>query len=382
MLYYLHNLTEFWGPFRIFEYISVRAVIAALIALLFGAFFAPKILARLRDKIQPERDEKLMGEIANKRKVPTMGGLIIAVSVAAGTLLAARPNVYVFATLVVYIGMSLVGFWDDWKKITRASSDGISEKAKWIGLTLAAALGYGVLIFKSGPRMNIFELWLPIMKRPLVAFSDAVISSNDLSLLGVFAFVAIVFFFFWVVCVGTSNAVNLTDGLDGLAAGCTIPCATVLGAVSYLAGHKMWAAYLNIGYIPGVGELLVFCVALIAGTLVFLWYNCEPAEVYMGDVGALGLGGALGAVAVLSGHPILLLISGGVFVAEAGSTIIQRVYFKITKRIFGEGRRVFTMTPIHHTWQKRGVKNPKIVVRFWMISLVFAVVALATLKLR
>ncbi len=181
---------------------------------------------------------------------------------------------------------------------------------------------------------------------------------------------------------GASNAVNLTDGLDGLAAGCVLPNALVFAVVAYLAGNSIWANYLNISFIPDAGELAVFCVSLAAGTLVFLWYNARPAEIYMGDVGALGVGGGIGAVAVLTGQPLVLVISGFIFCVEAISVIIQRTNFKITKKLYGEGRRVFLSSPIHHHYQKRGLDDTKIVVRMWIISLALAMVALMSLKLR
>lgn len=381
MLYFLKNLQDVFGPFRLFEYQSVRAVIAAFIALLIGFLIAKPLLKKLQNMRQPERDSSLMGELAKTgSQIPTMGGLLIFFCTLAGTLLAARPNVYVYGVLAVYVGMSLVGFWDDYKKVKFKSSDGISEKQKWFGLTLSALLGFGILISNPDARTNICELWIPFTSTPLLSeIEPAYILSTGLPLS---LLLAGAFAFFWLVCVGASNAVNLTDGVDGLAAGCLLPNIAVFGAISYFAGNTILSSYLNINYISGVGELTIFCAALGAGTLVFLWFNGEPAEVYMGDIGALGIGGALGATAVVSGQPLLLPISGFIFVAEAVSVIIQRSYFKATKRIHGEGRRIFLMTPIHHHYQKKGLRNSKIVLRMWMISLVLAVIALMTLKIR
>lgn len=383
MLYFLKDLEEIWGPFRLFEYQSVRAVLAGFVALLLGAVVAPRLIRRLQNVIQPERGRDLLGAAAQeKRKVPTMGGLVIFFSALAGTLLCARPNVYVFCALTVFVGMTAVGFWDDFQKVVRGNADGMSSRLKWALTSLTALAAFGILLCKGGFRMDLLEIWMPLMKRPLVAFDGAVISSNDLSTLGALLFAGGVCSLFWFVCVGTSHAVNLTDGVDGLAGGCAVPSVFVLGIVSYLVGNARWAAYLNIGYVAGVGELAIFCAALAAGILVFLWFNGAPATIYMGDTGSLALGGALGATALLTGHPLLLAISGGVFVVETVSVMIQTNYFRYTKRRYGEGRRVFRMTPIHHAWQLGGTPNTKIVVRCWIVSLALAVLALISLKMR
>lgn len=383
MLYYLKFLEDVWGPLRLFEYLTVRAAAAAAIALAVGMIFAPKIIACVRNKIQPQRGEDLLGAAANKERVPTMGGLIILLSTLTGTSLCARPNVYVLAVLCVFVGMSLVGLWDDLLKVGQGKTDGISEKAKWIGLTLSAVAGFGILCTDAQALTGATQVWVPFFKHPILANSASGLDpvfATDLLPLGVLAVGALLLF--WFFSVGASNAVNLTDGLDGLAAGCIIPNALVFAVVSYLAGNTIWSHYLSIAYLPGVGELAIFCLALAAGTVVFLWFNAEPAEVYMGDVGALGIGGGLGAVAVLTGQPLLLAFSGFIFVVETVSVIIQRTYFKATKRIYGEGRRIFLSTPIHHSFQKKGMRNSKIVIRMWIISLALALFALMTLKLR
>ena len=383
MLYFLKDLELLWGPFRLFEYQSVRAVLAGFIALVVGAVLAPRIIRRLQNAVQPERGSDLLGAAAQEnRKVPTMGGLIFSVSALAGTLLCARPNVYVFCALTVFVGMTAVGFLDDLLKIRRGNADGISSRLKWALTSLTALAAFAILLCRGGFRMDLLEIWLPLMKEPLVAFDDALISSNSLSMLGALVFAGCVCVLFWFVCVGASHAVNLTDGVDGLAGGCALPSVFVLGIVSYLVGNARWAAYLNIGYVAGVGELAIFCAALGAGILVFLWFNGAPATIYMGDTGSLALGGALGATALLTGHPLLLAISGGVFVVETFSVMIQTNYFKYTKRRYGEGRRVFSKTPIHHAWQLRGTPNTKIVVRCWIVSLALAVLALISLKIR
>lgn len=383
MLYYLHFLEEYFGPARLFEYLSVRAALGAGVAALVGAFIAPRIIRRLQNVIQPERGKELLGNIAQeKRKIPTMGGLVIFFSALAGTLLAARPNVYVFCALVVFVGMTLVGFWDDYTKVVKKKADGMSSRLKWFLTSLTALAAFLVLLCKGGFRMDLLEIWLPVMEKPLVAFDGAVLSSNALSTPAALLFAACVAGFFWVVSVGASHAVNLTDGIDGLAAGCAVPNVFVYAIVCYLVGNTRWAEYLHIGYVSGVGELSVFCAALAAGILIFLWFNADPATVYMGDTGSLALGGALGATAVLSGHPLLLVVSGGIFVTETVTVIIQTNYFKYTKRKYGVGRRVFSITPIHHAWQRRGVANTKLVVRCWIVSLALAIVALLSLKMR
>lgn len=383
MLYYLKFLENVWGPLRLFEYLTVRAAVSAAIALLVGMIFAPKIIACVRHKIQPQRGAELLKGAANKEKVPTMGGLIILLSTLTGTLLCAQPNAYVLSVLLVFVGMSCVGFLDDWLKVARKNTDGISEKAKWIGLTLSAVAGFAVLFSDKDAARSVTELWIPFVKNPLFAnAADGLSPLISTETFPLFLVVAGAFAIYWFFSVGASNAVNLTDGLDGLAAGCVIPNALVFSVVAYLAGNTIWSHYLNIAYIPGAGELAIFCIALAAGTLVFLWFNAEPAEVYMGDVGALGIGGGLGAVAVLTGQPIILAFSGFIFVIEAVSVMIQRTYFKATKKIYGEGRRIFLSTPIHHSFQQKGMRNSKIVIRMWIVSLALALFALMTLKLR
>lgn len=383
MIYYLRYLEDFFGPARLFEYLSVRAALGAAIAFVVGAFLAPKIIRCLQNVIQPERGSDLLGNVAQeKRRIPTMGGLVIFASALAGTLLAARPNVYVFCALTVFVGMTLVGFIDDYLKVVKKKSDGMSSRLKWFLTSATALAAFLVLLCKGGFRMDLLEIWFPVMERPFVAFSDAVISSNSLSTVGALVFAGCVALLFWLVSVGASHAVNLTDGIDGLAAGCAVPNVFVFAIVSYLVGNARWAEYLHIGYVPGVGELSVFCAALAAGILIFLWFNADPATIYMGDTGSLALGGALGATAVLSGHPLLLVISGGIFVTETLTVIIQTNYFRYTKKRYGVGRRVFSITPIHHAWQRRGVPNTKLVIRCWIVSLALAIVALLSLKIR
>lgn len=377
MLYYLHTLRfDVWGPLRLFEYQSTRAAVAALIALLVVMILVKPLFAKLHQAIQPQRDSSLMGAAANTDKVPTMGGILIFVSTIIATVLAAKPNVYVYSTLVVFTGMSLVGLLDDLKKVRERSHDGISEKAKWLGLTVSAALGFGILMLDDSARQNICELWIPFWSTPLFGSeSAAAIIATDHIPVVILCLIAAGFY--WLVTVGCSNAVNMTDGIDGLAAGCCLPNILSFGAIAYFAGNFNWSHYLNINPVPGCGELLIFSVALATGVMAFLWYNGEPAEIYMGDVGALGIGGGIGAVAIVSGQPLLLVVTGLIFVVEAASTILQRVYYKRTG-----GKRLFLCAPIHHHYQKKGFKNSKIVLRMWMITFVCCIIALLTLKLR
>jgi phospho-N-acetylmuramoyl-pentapeptide-transferase len=265
--------------------------------------------------------------------------------------------------------MGLVGLYDDWLKVRHGSSDGISARFKLAGQGFVALTAFGIVLLDPAYREGLAEIWLPVLKEPLWSAGS----------LGwpLAACLAVAGAFFILVCVGCSNAVNLTDGLDGLAIGCVLITTAILGAVAYLAGHAEFASYLRIRHVAGAGELAVFCAALFGGSLVFLWHNAAPAEIYMGDVGALGLGGALGAVACLMRQPFLLAIVGGVFVVEAVSVILQVAYFKRTG-----GKRLFLMTPIHHHFQKKGWPATKVVARFWILSLLCGLLGLLSLKLR
>lgn len=370
MFYYLHHLESIWGPFRLFEYLSVRAILAGFTALLLGMIFSDRVIKALSTLRQPERSAQLMGNLAKEGgKVPTMGGILIGLAVIPTVLLWARPNVLVYATLFCLIGMGLVGFWDDWLKVRRGSADGISAKTKLLGQAIVSLGAVGIVLCDANYRSSLCEIWLPVLSKPIWTAQ-----SFNLS----FAVcLAVATSFIVLVCVGSSNAVNLTDGLDGLAIGCVLMSTAILGFIAYLAGNHPLANYLLISYVPGAGELTVFCAALLGGGLVFLWHNAAPAEVYMGDVGALGMGGALGAIACFMHQPFLLAIVGGVFVVEAVSVILQVAYFKRTG-----GQRLFLMTPIHHHFQKKGWPATKVVVRFWILALFFGLLGLLTLKIR
>lgn len=403
MFYYLHT----WGgAFRLFDYVTFRAAMAGVTAMIIGFLVAPKLMEVLRHMRQPERDRKLMGDLAKEGgKVPTMGGLIILAALVPSCLFWCRwDNTYVWAAMIVYLGMSAVGYWDDYKKVVLKSSDGITGRQKMAGQALSALAAFALLTAFPESRAKMCELWVPVVKNPIVSADTAatvrersekspdfrqmkpesqeahVASRLPIIPSGTIPTALLIIAaagFFWLVCAGSSNAVNLTDGLDGLAIGCVITTALTFGIVAYLAGHREFADYLLISPVRDAGELTVVCSALLGGSFVFLWYNAAPAEVYMGDVGALGLGGLIGAVAFMINQPFMLVIVGAVFVVEALSVMIQVAYFKRTG-----GKRIFLMTPIHHHFQKKGWPVTKIVVRFWLLSLLCSIAGLVTLKLR
>jgi phospho-N-acetylmuramoyl-pentapeptide-transferase len=366
------------GPLRLFRYITVRGMGAAATALLISFVLGPYIIGKLREfkaaqafRNASEIGAKLAETSAKKCGTPTMGGLIIFSAVFFSTLLWARPNVYVVTAMLVYVGLTFVGFLDDYLKIRFKNSKGLPGRYKLLGqavLTLGAMgllLGCGGM-FSGGESQtgyvaeSALQLWLPFLKSPIIA-------AMPLFVLAPFLF---------LVLAGSSNAINLTDGMDGLAIGCTVTAAMAFGIMAYASGHAGVAEYLLLRPLPGTGELAVVCCALVAGSLGFLWYNAHPAEVFMGDTGSLALGGLIGAVAFMIQQPFTLVIVGGIFVAEAMSVIIQVASFKST------GRRVFLCSPIHHHFELKGWKETKVVIRFWILSLIFAVCGLATLKLR
>lgn len=370
MLHRLSELESVWGPFRLFDYQTVRAILAFCTSLGLGLLLAGPVIRRLAALRQPERSAALMGDLAKEGgKVPTMGGLLIAAAVLPSVLLWTKPNALIWASLVCFVGMGAVGLYDDWLKVRNRSSDGIRPRAKLAGQGVCALVALGILLLDPSRREAAAEVWLPVLNGPLWhGASLGLPFAVCLTVAGAF---------FVLVCVGCSNAVNLTDGLDGLAIGCVIITTLVLGGVAYLAGHRELAEYLRISHVPGAGELAVLCSALVGGGLVFLWHNAAPAELYMGDVGALGLGGVLGAVACLMHQPFLLAVVGGVFLVEAVSVILQVAYFRRTG-----GRRLFLMTPIHHHFQKKGWPATKVVARFWILSFLCGLLGLLTLKLR
>ena len=365
MLYYLSNFESAFGPLRIFKYLSVRCGLALAFALLFGAIIAPKIIDELRvlkfGQSFRTKDEvgKLAELHAGKMGTPTMGGVIIFAAVALSVLLFARPNTLVLAAMFVYTALTALGFADDYLKISKKNSRGVSGKTKLFVQTLTVA-GFAAILYFSEYKFLLGELFVPFVKAPV--FTAVPLSA--------------MFVFLFFVIAGSSNAINLTDGIDGLAIGCTITATIAFAVFAYVAGDAISAQYLFIKPIPACGELTVVCCALIGASLAFLWYNCHPADVFMGDTGSLALGGIIGALAFMTQQPFTLVIVGGIFVMEAASVIIQVASFKTT------GKRVFLCTPIHHHFEYKNWKETKVVIRFWILSMLFAMAGLATLKIR
>ena len=360
MLYWLTIFSDGGDFFNLFRYITFRAGGAFFTALIFGFLFGQPLINMLKvrqKKGQPIREDGPQGHFA-KAGTPTMGGLLVISALIVATLFWARlDNPYVWLGLGVTVCFALIGFADDYAKVTKMNTKGVSGKVRFgLGLVVAAVAGFAAAWFHPADLTN--ELAFPVFKELLVN-------------LGIF-FVP----FAMIVIVGSANAVNLTDGLDGLAIMPVMIAAGTLGIIAYAVGRVDFSQYLDVHYVPGTGELLVFTAGLIGGGLGFLWYNAPPAAVFMGDTGSLALGGALGAIAVATKHEIVLAIVGGLFVVEALSVIIQVAYFKRT------GKRVFLMAPIHHHYEKKGWAEPQIVIRFWIISLILALIGLATLKLR
>ena len=360
MLYWLAELSDGGGPFNLLRYITVRAGLAFFTALVFGFIFGPPLIDLLRKrqgKGQPIRLDGPQTHFA-KAGTPTMGGVLILGAVTVATLLFARlDNPYVWLVLGVTICFGTIGFVDDYAKVAAGHHKGVPGRVRLLLGFLIAALASFVALWAHPSELS-HQLALPVFKDVLI----------DLSVLYVP--------FVMLVIVGSANAVNLTDGLDGLAIMPVMIAAFTLGVISYAVGRVDFTEYLDVHYVPGTGELLIFCAGLIGGGLGFLWYNAPPAAVFMGDTGSLALGGALGAIAVVTKHELVWAIIGGVFVAEALSVIVQVAYFKRT------GRRVFLMAPIHHHFEKKGWAEPQVVIRFWIIALILALVGLATLKVR
>jgi phospho-N-acetylmuramoyl-pentapeptide-transferase len=373
MLSYLADFENYFGPLRLLSKITVRTIGAVVTATLIGFIIGPWLIARLRKlKFGQHYDDDRTGDLAqrfDKKNTPTMGGLLIFIAVFVSSILWAEPNVWVVVSLFVYSALTAVGFRDDYLKVVKKNRAGISSREKMAWQTVITLVALGVLLLHPLSGGKIRELWVPFVKYPVWVFG------GGLGLLALF-----VTMFFWVV--GFSNAINLTDGLDGLAMGCTITVALVYGIMAYVADNVNLAGYLLIGHVPGTGELTVVCGALVGAGMAFLWYNSHPAEVFMGDTGSLALGGLIGVIAFMVQQPLTLIIVGGVFVWEAVSVIIQVGWFKFTRRRHGEGRRFFLMAPIHHHFQKQGWPETKVVLRFWILSLMCALAGLGTLKLR
>lgn len=360
MLYWLTALSDGGDFFNLFRYITFRAGGAFMTALVFGFIFGLpliNVLRRKQGKGQPIREDGPEGHFA-KAGTPTMGGLLIVGALTFSTLLWARlDNPFIWMVLFVTLSFAAIGFADDYAKVSKQTTAGVSGRVRiLLGLLIAAIAGYWAAQYHPAGLQN--QLAVPVLKDTLLNLG--------------FMFIP----FAVIVIVGSANAVNLTDGLDGLAIMPVMITAATFGIISYAVGRTDFTQYLDLHYVADTGEILIFCMALIGGGLGFLWYNAPPAAVFMGDTGSLALGGALGAIAVATKHEIVLAIVGGVFVVEALSVIIQVVYFKWS------GKRVFLMAPIHHHYEKKGWAEPQIVIRFWIVSLILAMIGLATLKVR
>ncbi|MFU8883152.1 MAG: phospho-N-acetylmuramoyl-pentapeptide-transferase [Rhodobacterales bacterium] len=360
MLYWLTALSDGGDIFNLFRYITFRAGGAFMTALVFGFLFGRpliNVLRRRQGKGQPIRDDGPEGHFV-KAGTPTMGGLLIVGALLTSTLLWARlDNPFVWIVLFVTMSFACIGFADDYAKVSKQNTKGVPGKLRFgLGLLVAAIAAYWAAQYHPEALTN--QLAFPVFKEALLNLG--------------FLFVP----FAMIVIVGSANAVNLTDGLDGLAIMPVMIASGTLGVIAYAVGRVDFTEYLDVHYVPGTGEILVFVAGLIGGGLGFLWYNAPPAAVFMGDTGSLALGGALGAIAVSTKHEIVLAIVGGLFVVEALSVIIQVLYFKRT------GKRVFLMAPIHHHYEKKGWAESTIVIRFWIISLILAMIGLATLKVR
>jgi phospho-N-acetylmuramoyl-pentapeptide-transferase len=366
MLSYLADFEALWGPLRLFRYISFRAMGGAGTALVIGMVIAPLIINRLREikARQTMRTAEQVGKLADlhlsKQGTPTMGGLIVFVAVVTSTLLWAKWNIFILTALVVYAGLTVIGFLDDYLKISRRNTKGLPGKLKLLGQAVLTVVALVMLLSSPDSADFIRQLWLPFYKEPIVAMMP-------LPLL-------VVFLYF--VLAGSSNAINLTDGVDGLAIGCTVTVAMAYGLMAYASGNAIYADYLLVPFMPGTGELTVLTSVLCGACLAFLWHNAHPAAIFMGDTGSLALGGLIGIIAFMILQPITLIIIGGIFVIEALSVILQVGYFKSSKK------RLFRMSPIHHHFELGGWAETQVVIRFWILSLVFAVIGLATLKLR
>ena len=385
---WLQTLGPEFGFLRVFQYITFRAVMAAMTALLIGLLAGPWVIRRLAElKIgQPVRGYGLQTHLA-KSGTPTMGGVLVLISIAVSTLLwFDLANRFVWIVLIVTIGFGMIGWADDWRKVVNKDPEGMRSREKYFWQSVIGLIAALYLVFSISESNNV---------RVVELFFEWVRSGFDVNLppkaglmlpffkeisypLGVFGFVILTY----LVIVGASNAVNLTDGLDGLAIMPVVMVGSALGVFAYVTGSAVYSKYLFFPHIPGSGELLIFCGAVSGAGLAFLWFNTHPAQVFMGDVGALALGGALGTIAVIVRQEIVLAIMGGVFVVEAISVMAQVAYFKYTKKKYGEGRRILKMAPLHHHFEKSGWTETQVVVRFWIITMLLCLVGLSTLKLR
>ena len=392
MLIELARWLQEWSPslgfFRVFQYLTFRAVMAAMTALLIGLWAGPAVIRHLTAlKIgQPVRAYAMQTHLV-KSSTPTMGGVLILIGMGVSTLLwADLSNRFVWVVLLVTFGFGAIGWADDWRKVVNKDPEGMRSREKYMWQSIIGGVAALYLAFAISEASNVRVLEL-FMRWVESGFAIDLPAQAGLWLpffksvgypLGILGFVILTY----LVIVGSSNAVNLTDGLDGLAIMPVIMVGGSLGVFAYVTGNAVFSRYLYLPYIPGSGEMLVFCAAIAGAGLAFLWFNAHPAQVFMGDVGALALGAALGTVAVIVRQEIVLAIMGGIFVVEALSVMLQVMYFKYTRKRYGEGRRLFAMAPLHHHFEKKGWKETQVVVRFWILTMLLCFVGLSTLKLR
>jgi len=382
MLYYLSQYlqqeaadtawADYLSPLRVFRYITFRSAGAAVTALLLSLWLGPKVIVWLTQSRfgqhytdKAEESGSLETRLLSKKGTPTMGGILIVLVLDLTALAWAQWNALVVLTLLSLIVLAGLGFYDDYVKITQQNNRGTRSLVKlWVQFALALFIGVYLWMLPETHKL-ITEVMVPFIKHPVLKSAGP--AGLVLTVLTI---------------IGSSNAVNLTDGLDGLAIGCTLIVAAVFLVFTYIAGNFKFAEYLQVPFVSGAGELTVFCAAMIGSGLGFLWFNCHPAQMFMGDTGSLALGGVLGIIAVLIHQPLVLVIAGGVFVAEAVSVLLQTTWFKYTRHRTGTGQRIFLMAPLHHHFEKKGWYESQVVTRFYILCILCAVVALSTLKLR
>ncbi|MDR1969029.1 MAG: phospho-N-acetylmuramoyl-pentapeptide-transferase [Burkholderiaceae bacterium] len=385
---WLQGLSPELGFFRVFQYLTFRAVMAAMTGLVIGVLAGPWVIRKLTElKIgQPVRGYAMETHLS-KNGTPTMGGVLILLSIAISTLLWFDwSNRFVWIVMIVTFGFGAIGWVDDWRKVVGKNPEGMSSREKyfWQSVIGLVAAFYLVFSISGGSNVRVWELfgdWVGsgfTLHLPPAAGLQVPFFKEVAYPLGMAGFVIMSY----LVIVGSSNAVNLTDGLDGLAIMPVIMVGSALGIFAYVTGSAVYSRYLLFSHIPGTGELLIFCAAMAGAGLAFLWFNAHPAQVFMGDVGALALGGALGAIAIIVRQEIVLAIMGGIFVVEALSVMLQVGWFKYTKRRYGQGRRLLKMAPLHHHFEKSGWAETQVVVRFWIITMLLCLVGLSSLKLR
>ena len=387
LLWLAHYFKQDLGLLRVFQFITFRAVFATLTALAIGLIAGPAVI-RMLTRLKVGQAVRTDGPQTHliKSGTPTMGGALILISIGVSTLLWSDfSNRFVWVVLVVTLGFGAIGWVDDYRKVVYKDPNGMRSREKYfwqslIGIIAAVYLAFSVSAPTNAKVWELFVAWMQSGFTDLPPKADLIVPFfKTISYpLGVWGFIALTYF----VIVGTSNAVNLTDGLDGLAIMPTVLVGSALGLIAYLTGNAAYSKYLFIPHIPGAGELLIFCGAMAGAGLAFLWFNAYPAQVFMGDVGALALGGALGTIAVIVRQEIVLFIMGGIFVVETLSVMVQVSYFKYTKKRYGTGKRILLMAPLHHHYEQKGWKETQVVVRFWIITMMLVLFGLSTLKLR